>query len=128
MFLVEDGCALDTMRNADVLIAVEQGTADVTTARQPNKVCLESLRQGKPLLAADIPRNRDASPDGRGCLWFRSDDVRDLSHRMAFLGSNPDFRSANSPLRQVSRLRWRYACRESAYRKPPGRYQRARCH
>jgi glycosyltransferase involved in cell wall biosynthesis len=94
VFLVEDGCALDTMRNADVLIAVEQGTADVTTARQPNKVCLESLRQGKPLLAADIPSNRDASPDGRGCLWFRSDDVRDLSHRMAFLGSNPDFRSA----------------------------------
>ena len=94
VFLVEEEWGPDTMRNADVLIAIEQLPADVTVARQPNKICLDSLRQGKPLLAADVPRNRDASPDGRGCLWFKSGDVCDLSHRMAFLGGNPDFRSA----------------------------------
>ena len=91
---VEDDLATDAMRNADVLIAIEQAPADLTMARQPNEVCLHGLRQGVALLAADVPANRDASPDGRGCLWFKSDDVRDLSHRMAFLGSNPDFRSA----------------------------------
>ncbi len=92
--LVDHDRAFDTLCHADVLIATEPIPDDLTAARQPNKICLEALRQGKPLLAADVPRNRDASPDGRGCLWFRPDDVRDLSHRMAFLGSNPDFRSA----------------------------------
>jgi glycosyltransferase involved in cell wall biosynthesis len=94
VILVEEDGASAAMRDADVLIAIEQIPARLTEARQPNKICLDSLRQGKPLLAADVPRNREASPDGRGCLWFRSDDVGDLGHRMAFLASNPDFRSA----------------------------------
>jgi glycosyltransferase involved in cell wall biosynthesis len=94
VLLVEDDLVSAAMRNVDVLIAMEQVPADLTIARQPNEVCLDGLRLGVALLAADVPRNRDASPDGRGCLWFNSDDVRDLSHRMAFLGSNPDFRSA----------------------------------
>lgn len=94
VFLVDDDLASDAMRNADVLVAMEQVLADVTMARQPNEVCLNGLKRGAALLAADVPRNREASPDGRGCLWFKSDDVRDLSHRMAFLGSNPDFRAA----------------------------------
>jgi hypothetical protein len=49
---------------------------------------------GKTLLAADIPRHRDVSPDGRGCLWFDADDMRDLGHRISFLALNPEFRSA----------------------------------
>ena len=48
----------------------------------------------KTLLAADVPRHRDVSPDGRGCLWFDSADPRDLGHRISFLTLNPEFRSA----------------------------------
>jgi hypothetical protein len=50
--------------------------------------------QGKTLLAADVPRNRDATPDGRGCLWFEANNPRDLGYRMAFLGRKPEFRAA----------------------------------
>jgi len=63
-------------------------------ARRPNPVCLEALRHGAALLAADVPRNRDSSPDGRGCLWFETNNARDLGCRMAFLGANLDFRVA----------------------------------
>jgi hypothetical protein len=55
---------------------------------------MKSLWQGKTLLAADVPRNRDASPEGRGCLWFEADNPRDLGYRMAFVGRNPEFRAA----------------------------------
>src|ERR1700753_3561524 len=48
----------------------------------------------KPRRAADVPRNRDASPEGRGCLWFEADNPRDLGYRMAFLGRKPEFRAA----------------------------------
>src|SRR5207302_11471274 len=81
-------------RSADVVVAIDQPSADTTEVYEPNRACLDGLRLGKPLLAADVPRNREATPDGRGCLWFSSNDARDLSHRMAFLGSNPDFCSA----------------------------------
>jgi hypothetical protein len=52
------------------------------------------MRHGIALLAADLPRNRDASPDGRGCLWFEANNARDLGCRMAFLANHPDFRVA----------------------------------
>ena len=91
---VEPGYFQEAMRNADVVIAIEQVSADAVEVRQPNRICLDGLRLGKPLLAADVARNREASADGRGCLWFNSDDARDLSHRMAFLESNPNFRLA----------------------------------
>jgi hypothetical protein len=91
---VEADCADNAMRIADVVVAIDQSSADLTEVYQANPVCLDGMRLGKPLLAADVPRNREATPEGRGCLWFSSDDVRDLSHRMAFLGSNLDFRSA----------------------------------
>ena len=55
---------------------------------------MKSLGLGRPLLSADVARNRDCSPDGRGCLWFKEGDVKDLGYRMAFLGRNLDFRSA----------------------------------
>jgi Glycosyl transferase 4-like domain len=48
----------------------------------------------KALLAADLPCNRDISPSGRGCLWYRSGDYKDIAHRLAFLARNHDFRTS----------------------------------
>ena len=95
VFIVEEDAA-QVMPSADVVIATAELPDDLVLARQSNQVCMQSLRMGKPLLAADVGRNRDCSPDGRGCLWFKEGDVKDLGYRMAFLGRNPDFRSALS--------------------------------
>ena len=83
-----------TMQCAHVVVALGEEPADPVAARQPNEVCLKSLWQGKTLLAADVARNRDATPDGRGCLWFEADNPRDLGYRMAYLGRKPEFRAA----------------------------------
>jgi glycosyltransferase involved in cell wall biosynthesis len=83
-----------TLQSAHVVIASGEPPADAVAARLPNEICLKSLWMGKTLLAADVPRNRDASPEGRGCLWFEHDNPRDLGYRMAFLGRKPEFRSA----------------------------------
>lgn len=82
------------MANADVAIATGELPADPVLARGANETCLQALAVGKALLAADVPRNRDSSPQGSGCLWFRNGDVRELGHRMRFLDENPDFRKA----------------------------------
>lgn len=94
VFIVEEEDVAQVMQSADAVIATAELPADLVLARQSNEVCMQSLRMGKPLLAADVARNRDCSPDGRGCLWFKEGDVKDLGYRMAFLGRNPDFRSA----------------------------------
>ncbi len=83
-----------TLRNAHVIVALNNLPEDPVAARKPNQVCLKSLSMGKTLLAADVPRNRAASPEGRGCLWFEKDNARDLGYRIAFLGRNRDFRTA----------------------------------
>lgn len=83
-----------TMQSAHVVLAMGDPPANPVAARQPNEICLKSLWQGKTLLAADVPRNRDASPEGRGCLWFEPGNPRDLGYRMAFLGRRPEFRAA----------------------------------
>jgi hypothetical protein len=83
-----------TMESAHVVVAMGELPADPVAARQPNEICLKSLWRGKTLLAADVPRNRDASPEGHGCLWFEADNPRDLGYRMAFIGRKPDFRAA----------------------------------
>ncbi|HZE79493.1 MAG TPA: glycosyltransferase [Candidatus Polarisedimenticolia bacterium] len=83
-----------TMESAHVVVAMGELPANPVAARQPNEICLKSLWQGKTLLAADVPRNRDASPEGRGCLWFEADNPRDLGYRMAFVGRKPEFRAA----------------------------------
>jgi glycosyltransferase involved in cell wall biosynthesis len=83
-----------TLQSAHVVIASGEPPADAVAARLPNEICLKSLWMGKTLLAADVPRNRDASPEGRGCLWFEHDNPRDLGYRMAFLGRKPEFCSA----------------------------------
>jgi glycosyltransferase involved in cell wall biosynthesis len=70
------------LASADVVIS---GSAAVSMA---------ALAQRRALLAADVPENREVSGEGRGCLWFRSGDARDLTARAAFLVRNPDFRRA----------------------------------
>ena len=91
---MEEADAAAVLQTADVVIATAELPSDMVLARQSNEICVQSLWLGKPLLAADVARNRDCSPDGRGCLWFKEGDVKDLGYRMAFLGRNPDFRSA----------------------------------
>jgi Glycosyl transferase 4-like domain len=80
--------------SAQVVIALGNPPAEAAIARRPNDVCLKTMRQGLALLAADLPRNRDASPSGRGCLWFEVKNARDLGGRMVFLAEHPDFRDA----------------------------------
>lgn len=81
-------------RSAQVVIALGNAPAAAVTARRENEICLKTMRQGLALLAADLARNRDASPSGRGCLWFEANNARDLGGRMVFLARHPDFRAA----------------------------------
>jgi glycosyltransferase involved in cell wall biosynthesis len=83
-----------TMQSAHAVLAMGELPENPVSARRPNEICLKSLCQGKTLLAADVPRNRDASPEGRGCLWFDPGNPRDLGYRMAFIGRKPEFRAA----------------------------------
>lgn len=57
-------------------------------------IAREAMSRGKALLAVDLPCNRDVTPNGRGCLWYRSGDYKDLGHRMAFLALNAEFRAS----------------------------------
>ncbi|HEY6350413.1 MAG TPA: glycosyltransferase [Candidatus Angelobacter sp.] len=90
---VEADSAPAAMSAADVVIAGGEPPVDQVQARQPNQFCLQALMLARPLLAADVPGNRDVSPDGRGCLWFKDGDARELGYRMAFLGRDPGFRA-----------------------------------
>jgi glycosyltransferase involved in cell wall biosynthesis len=83
-----------TLQSAHVVVATGDPPADPVAARQANEICLRALWMGKTLLAADVGRNRDASPEGRGCLWFEAGNPRDLGYRMAFLGRKPEFCAA----------------------------------
>ena len=55
---------------------------------------LEAMARGRALLAADVEAHRDATSDGRGCLWFRPAEVGDIAFRARFLAGNPQFRRA----------------------------------
>jgi glycosyltransferase involved in cell wall biosynthesis len=92
--LVNSNDASQGWQNCDVVIATAAVPQDAVLAKRANEICLKAMVAGKPLLAADVPRHRDVSPDGRGCLWFDPDDARDLGHRISFLAFNPEFRSA----------------------------------
>ena len=84
----------EAWQNADVVLVTGELPADELVARQVNEICLKAMLYGKTLLAADVPRNRDVSPDGRGCLWFEDKNSRDLAFRISFLARNPAFRTA----------------------------------
>lgn len=94
IFFVAPGDSAAAWQCADVIIAAGELPSPPAIARRPNDLCLRALAHGKTLLAADIPRNREISPEGRGCLWFEHDNPRDLAFRLAFLGRNPVFRLA----------------------------------
>ncbi len=91
VLIVETTEASSVMQNATIVVATAELPADPVQRRQANETCLRAMSLGKPLLAADTPRNRDITPQGRGCLWFSDGDVRDLGYRMVFLARNPDF-------------------------------------
>jgi len=55
---------------------------------------LEAMARGRAVLAADLNAHREISPEGRGCIWFRSREVADIPRRASFLASNPQFRRA----------------------------------
>lgn len=74
------------MASADVVIC---DAAHVT-----GKFALEALARGRALLAGDVEQQRDITSDGRGCLWFRSGEVGDISLRARFLAGNAQFRRA----------------------------------
>lgn len=94
VFTVCDVDATAVWESSHVVIASGDLPDDPVEARRANDVCIAALCRGKGLLAADVARNRDVTPDGRGCLWFEHSNVRDLGYRLAFLGSNPEFRMA----------------------------------
>jgi glycosyltransferase involved in cell wall biosynthesis len=75
--------------SADVVIC----DSDAKTGDRP-VAALESLARGRALLAMDIPEHRAITADGRGCLWFRANDIGDLLHRAVFLATNAQFRRA----------------------------------
>lgn len=75
------------------------GVAEIIVATAPaddgpSRTLIEALAHGRAILAADVEQNREVTPQGRGCLWYRRDDPRDLAGRAAFLARNPDFRTA----------------------------------
>jgi glycosyltransferase involved in cell wall biosynthesis len=55
---------------------------------------LEAMARGRALLAADVEAHREATSNGRGCLWFRPAEVGDIAFRARFLASNAQFRCA----------------------------------
>lgn len=80
-----------------VVSAQEQGqvvaSADLVIARTA-ATALAAMTHSRPVLAADLPGTREVSPNGRGCLWFREGDARDLAHRIAALAGNAELRAA----------------------------------
>ena len=94
VILVDEATSASAWQSAHIVIAMGESDGGPANAVRSSLVCLRALRLGATLLAADLPSNRDISPEGRGCLWFDSNNVRDLGSRMAFLGRNPDFCAA----------------------------------
>lgn len=76
----------------DVVIAGEYSRAG--NSPKANPTAEHAMARGQALLAADLPCNRDVTPEGRGCLWFHPGDYKDLAYRTAFLARNSDFRQA----------------------------------
>jgi glycosyltransferase involved in cell wall biosynthesis len=70
---------------ADVVIAPAAGDCDT------NPAMLQAMATGRAVVAADVPENRDCSPDGRGCIWFNPESDTDLAQRTAFVARNREF-------------------------------------
>lgn len=76
----------NAIASADVVVACPTG--DRGTRSNPGM--LAAMSDAKPVLAADVPENRECSEDGAGCLWFHEDDLTNLTQRMLFLARNKD--------------------------------------
>lgn len=69
-------------------------SADIVVSSGDCKLALRGMLQRRAVLACDDSDHRDLSADGRGCLWHKPNDFRDIAHRGAFLARNADFRRA----------------------------------
>lgn len=92
LLLVEAADHAELVQSAHVVVASGEAPKDPVLVRQPSHVALEAMQNGAALLAADVPRNREASPYGQGCLWFDPGQIQELSSRITFLGRHSDFR------------------------------------
>jgi len=82
------------LHGADVVVTGAPLTTTGPNHAGPNHAGLEAMRAGRALLASDTAANRDLSPEGRGCLWYKPNDARDLAGRASFLARNAGFRRA----------------------------------
>ncbi len=84
---VDAACALES---ADIVLDM------ATDRRHAGRDCvaITAMIHGRALLAPDVSQKRDLTPEGRGCLWYKPSDKKDLAHRLAFLARNHDFRKA----------------------------------
>ena len=94
--IVEAGLtnAVQTISVHERDVALTSADVVVATAATATATSVAAMAAGRALLAADVPTHRDATPDGRGAVWFRADDAKDLVARAAFLARNGDFRRA----------------------------------
>ncbi|HWR14473.1 MAG TPA: glycosyltransferase family 4 protein [Terriglobales bacterium] len=71
---------------ADVVIA--HGSSDASGC---NRSLLRALAYGRPVIATDLPENRECAPEGQGCIWYASGDAGDLVRRARFIAGDKDF-------------------------------------
>lgn len=83
---------VDEERWQDAVLGADVVLAGPPADRSAQAVMVQAMRAGRAVLAADVPANRDVSPEGRGCLWYRPGNARDLAGRTSFLARNADFR------------------------------------
>lgn len=86
--------AAQTVSSADQERALLSAHVVLAASSVPTAISVSAMAAGRALLAADVPNHRDATPDGRGAVWFRADEAKDLAARAAFLARNADFRRA----------------------------------
>jgi glycosyltransferase involved in cell wall biosynthesis len=75
---------------ADVVLVPAAGDPRIHV----NPAMLWAMAAGKAVVAADLVENRECSPDGRGVIWYRNGDTKDLAQRAAFVARNPEFSRA----------------------------------
>jgi hypothetical protein len=91
---IEGAKASSAWQHSHAVVVTGSSPSDPVAARRENESCLTALVKAKALLAADVSRNRETCPEGRGCLWFERNNPGDLARRLTFLGRKPDFRKA----------------------------------
>ncbi len=75
---------------ADLVIALPPRKA--TSRNRANLFAAVALAHGCALLAADCVANREVSPSGAGCFWYKPGDGLDLARRCSMLAATPGLR------------------------------------